>query len=232
MELRQYQLHPGRRDDLITLFDREFLEPQDELGACVVGQFRDLDDPDAFVWLRSFADLPARKRALEGFYGGPVWAAHRDEANATMISWDDVLLLKPVGSASGLPRCSGSRPRGGQGPHALIDIDVHHFAAPPGDDLLDFVRTEVEPQITEEGRIEVALLETLAAENTFPALPVRDGYALVRISRFPEAEAYARHRARLESSEQWRQTRAELEARGVTSTQRLRLEPTERSLLR
>ena len=39
----------------------------------VIGQFRDLDNPDSFVWLRGFADMEARKRALTGFYSGPVW---------------------------------------------------------------------------------------------------------------------------------------------------------------
>lgn len=32
VELRQYTLHPGKRDVLIDLFDREFIEPQEALG--------------------------------------------------------------------------------------------------------------------------------------------------------------------------------------------------------
>src|SRR5207248_8870140 len=57
----------------------------------VVGQFRDLDDPDRFVWLRAFDSMPARQAALEAFYYGPVWRAHRDAANDTMIDSDDAL---------------------------------------------------------------------------------------------------------------------------------------------
>src|SRR6185436_19195944 len=45
VELRQYTLHPGMRDVLIDLFDREFVETQEALGMTVLGQFRDLDDP-------------------------------------------------------------------------------------------------------------------------------------------------------------------------------------------
>jgi NIPSNAP. len=59
------------------------------------GQFADADDADRFVWLRGFADMAARARALAAFYDGPVWRAHREEANATMIDSDDVLLLRP-----------------------------------------------------------------------------------------------------------------------------------------
>ena len=84
VELRQYTLHPQQREVLINLFDREFVETQEAQGMRVLGQFRDLDRPDQFVWLRGFADMPARHRALEGFYGGPVWAAHRHAATPPM----------------------------------------------------------------------------------------------------------------------------------------------------
>jgi hypothetical protein len=85
IELRRYTLHPGRREALIALFEREFVETQEALGLRVLGQFRDLDDADAFVWLRGFADMSARRSGLAAFYGRPVWARHRDAANATMI---------------------------------------------------------------------------------------------------------------------------------------------------
>src|SRR5213592_627287 len=63
IELRQYTLHPGQRDVLIDLFDREFVETQEACGMRILGQFRDLDDPDQFVWVRSFPDMPARATA-------------------------------------------------------------------------------------------------------------------------------------------------------------------------
>ncbi|MEV7990963.1 NIPSNAP family protein [Streptomyces sp. NPDC086077] len=74
IELRQYTLRPGRRDELIELFDREFIETQEEAGILVRGQFRDLDDPDRLVWLRGFRDMAARHSALTAFYDEPVWA--------------------------------------------------------------------------------------------------------------------------------------------------------------
>jgi hypothetical protein len=42
----------------------------------IVGPFRDLGDPDRFVWLRGFESMAARKQALSDFYGGPVWRQH------------------------------------------------------------------------------------------------------------------------------------------------------------
>ena len=96
LELRQYTLRPGQRDVLVELFEREFVESQEALGMTLVGQFRDLDDPDRFVWLRGFADMTTRAQALHDFYGGAVWQAHREAANETMIDSDDVLLLRPA----------------------------------------------------------------------------------------------------------------------------------------
>src|SRR5438132_11136958 len=85
IELRQYTLHPGKRDVLIDLFDREFVESQEELGMKVIGQFRDLDNPDRFVWLRGFRDMPSRAQALEVFYGRDVVKARRRAADQTML---------------------------------------------------------------------------------------------------------------------------------------------------
>lgn len=125
IELRQYTLHRGRREALIALFDREFVETQEAVGIRVLGQFRDLDADDRFVWLRGYADMPARGRALPAFYDGPVWAAHREAANATMVDSDDVLLLRPAWPGAALP--AQARPAGSTGaaPGVLRVLVVH-----------------------------------------------------------------------------------------------------------
>src|SRR5579859_3492436 len=38
LELRRYTLHPGRRDDLIALFDREFVESHEALDEFAIEQ--------------------------------------------------------------------------------------------------------------------------------------------------------------------------------------------------
>ena len=40
VELRQYTLKPGRRNELIALFERHFLEGQEQYGMQIFGQFR------------------------------------------------------------------------------------------------------------------------------------------------------------------------------------------------
>src|SRR6476469_10671037 len=101
VELLQYTLVPNGRETLIALFEREFIETQEATGMTVIGQFRDLNNPDRFVWLRGFSDMDRRAAQLQAFYGGPVWKAHRDAANATMIDSDNVLLLRPTSPTSG-----------------------------------------------------------------------------------------------------------------------------------
>jgi hypothetical protein len=164
-ELRQYTLHPGKRDTLIELFEREFIEPQEACGMRVVGQFRDLDDPDRFVWFRGFPDMARRREALTCFYGGPVWKAHRDAANATMIDSDDVLLLRLV-EGFAFPV---SAPR--------YFITVYSFNAPIDDAVVARVRREV---------LALTLLQTETAENNYPALPVRTGENVIVALRAEE----------------------------------------------
>jgi len=201
VELRQYTLHPGRRDALIDLFEREFVESQAAEGITLIGLFRDLDDPDRFVWLRGFADMEQRRRALTAFYGGPVWAAHRAAANATMIDSDDVLLLRPGANVT-------AQARG-----ALVAVTV--LALEPDAETLfeDQTRADLE----RAGAQVLAWWVTEPAANTFPGLPVREGEAvLVWLASFPDPTAHAACLAAVQAS-------------GATVLQRLRLEPTARS---
>ena len=96
-ELRQYKIVKGERERFMRLFDAVFVESQEAVGMRVYGQFADLDDPDRFVWIRGFDDMAARERMLGEFYFGPVWHAHRDEANPLLVDNDNVLLMRSPG---------------------------------------------------------------------------------------------------------------------------------------
>ena len=60
VELRQYTLVPGGRDTLVSLFDAHFVESQEAEGMRIVGQFRDLDRAERFVWVREFPSMAVR----------------------------------------------------------------------------------------------------------------------------------------------------------------------------
>jgi quinol monooxygenase YgiN len=236
VELRQYTLHPGRRDELIDLFDREFVETQEAAGIAVIGQFRDLDNPDRFVWLRGFHTMPSRAEALRRFYGGPVWQAHRDRANATMVDSDDVLLLRPVTAHHGFPATAAARPPVGHTrPSASAWLGTLYFRDRPFDRaFLDFFVRQVLPVLSQTGARPLACLHTQHAENTFPALPVREGEnAFVWFASFPDLSRLGDHLHRLERSERWRhRVLPALSATLAGPPQQLRLSPTARSLLR
>jgi hypothetical protein len=236
VELRQYTLHPQQREVLINLFDREFVETQEAVGMAILGQFRDLDDPDRFVWLRGFEDMSRRADALGRFYGGPVWKAHRDQANATMIDSDNVLLLRPARAHSGSPAATTvRRPVGHTTPPPSLVLATLYYRDRPFDEaFVDFFDSQMRPALVETGAAPLACLQTEHAENTFPALPVRTGEnVFVWFARFPSRAHLNDHLHRLELSDRWQdRVLPTLSATLASAPQQLRLAPTARSLLR
>jgi len=166
VELREYTLHPGAREDLIDLFDREFVESQEALGVHVIGQFRDVDRPDRFVWLRGFPDMDSRLASLTSFYGGPVWDEHKDAANATMIDSDNVLLLRPARDGSGFAH-PPQRSRD-ESPTASHAYSVSVVA-----------RSESAETVGGVSGLLLAELESEPSANTYPRLPIREGEDVV-----------------------------------------------------
>ena len=234
MELRQYALHVGKRDALIDLFDREFIESQEAVGIKVIGQFRDLDDPNRFVWLRGFPDMESRKTALTDFYTGPVWKAHREAANATMIDSDNVLLLRPAHAISGFkvrhqrPQAVANRKR------TAIVVATIYYVETTAEEFGSFFERKLKPMLKQTGAGSLAYFTTESSANNFPRLPVREGEnVFVWFSRFGDPEAHERF------FNLWSQlprihpeVSHELDRRLKGVPEVLNLSPTSRSLLR
>jgi hypothetical protein len=175
VELRQYALHPGQHDVLADLFERALVAGQEAVGMTILGYFRNLNDPDRFVWVRGFPDMPTRAKALEAFYTGPVWKEHSKEANATMIDSDDVLLLRPV-------RDDADEEFMAPG---LVVAGIHHHDEPVDDGFVDRFERVLAPELERAGSI-LGTYVTEPSENNFPALPVREGEnVFVWFARFP-----------------------------------------------
>ena len=193
VELRQYTLYPGQRDALIELFDKEFVEAQEVAGMTVMGQFRDLDDADRFVWLRGFADMHSRQTALEAFYGGPVWQAHRIAANVTMMDSDNVLLLRPAWPGSGVLANELRRPLTAVGAttSGLLDARIFYLDKPAGSEVLQVCRQAMSPCLERAGARVLGWYVTETATNNFPRLSVREGeHVLVGLAMFENAPAF------------------------------------------
>lgn len=183
----------------------------------LLGQFRDLDDPDSFVWLRGFSDMESRKRGLEAFYGGPVWKQHSQAANATMLEVDNVLLLRPLS----LPELDfdGRPPRSATGSRPGLVVVTIYDLTQSAADFPEFFARDIEPALREAGIAVEASFVTEHSANTFPALPVReDAEVFVWISIFEDEDDHLRRSGSLPPD-------------SIGSAEVIRLRPTGRSLI-
>jgi hypothetical protein len=231
VELRQYTLHPHQRDVLIELFEKELVEPQRRAGAEVLGQFRDLDDPDRFVWLRGFDSMEARTRALTAFYYGAVWKQHRQAANVTMLDSDNVLLLHPVAPEGGFASRSD---RGGSGSKSVVTATIHYVASDQLSAFAAFFAKRLRPSAEALGADVLATFESETSLNSFPQLPIRaHDSVFIWFARFSDEGAADAFFRRLHAVPGWREGAPEhLLPALMRKPEVLRLRPTEQSWLR
>jgi len=192
VELRRYLIQTSKRDAFIALFEREFVETQEATGIRLIGQFRDVDDPDIFVWIRGFPSMKARAISLSAFYGGPVWEAHRDAANSLLVDNDDVRLLRPANDQSGFTLGPRRAALGGSdGPGGVLVVTIYPVAIHLLDAFPGFFERSIAPVLTEGAATILATFVTDGSENTYPRLKIREGeHLFVSFSRFPDERAY------------------------------------------
>jgi hypothetical protein len=73
VEVRTYRIKPGLRDRFLAFFHRETAPLQRSIGMGIIGPFVDLDDPDVFIWLRTFPSAAAREVMKRELYEGERW---------------------------------------------------------------------------------------------------------------------------------------------------------------
>jgi hypothetical protein len=237
VDLRQYTLYPGTRDGFVELFDREFVETQEATGMRIIGQFRDIGDPNRFVWLRGFPDMPARERALTDFYvHGSAWKANAEMARSKMIDSSDALLLRPARAESGFalappdrrPALDSALPQG------IVVATIHSLPSPPDDDAVSFFEDVVVPVLEASGAAILGSFVTEHSANNFPRLPLREGEnVFILFTGFEDLAAYHAHMTALGRNQQWRSDIAPALIRRIRGRPHvLRLAPTSRSQLR
>ena len=235
VELRHYTLKPQQRDVLIELFEREFVESQEALGMRIIGTFRRPDAPDRFVWLRGFTDMTSREEALKGFYFGPVWKAHRTQANATIIDSDNVLLMRLARPGSGFALAGVTRASPGATalPDGVVQATTYRLAEPAGPAFVEFFEQRIAVLARQHGATVLASFVQSTEPNTFPALPVRaPENAFVWFAHFKDQAAADRYEAELQQSAEWQSAMQALSRQLAGPTEVLRLSPTARSRLR
>jgi quinol monooxygenase YgiN len=227
LELRQYKIVPGRRDDMIEVFERWFIESQEADGMRLVGQFRDRDDLNRFTWIRTFPDMATREAALNAFYFGPVWQTHRDEANPLLLDNDNVLLLKPLTPELAFAEPDTSAPSGEPlEPAGLVVGTILYLWKDPAEGFGQMFAERIAPALRAAGLPVLGAYVAEASENTFPRLPVRQHEkVLVWFTRVEDQAVWDAAQARLALD-------PELADAQERQAQVLRLDPTPRSRFR
>ena len=234
LELRQYMIVAGKRDACVALFEREFIESQEALGMRLLGQYRDMDDANRFVWLREFTDMAHRAPALTSFYTGPVWKAHRDEANPMLDDNDNVLLLKPASGRDFAPAAARAVIGASALPHGMVVATIHYLWKDPGEGFATFFESRMRPALEAAGLPVLGAFVTETQPNDFPRLPVRQSEKVfVWFTRVVDQAAYDRAQAMLHALPAWRDgIAAALADAEERAPQILRLAPTPRAALR
>ena len=231
IELRNYVLQPGRRDDFLRHFEEHFLFSQRDTGMHVLGQFAVDDQPDRFLWIRGFTDMAARRRGLDDFYGGAFWQARRDSTNAMLVDHEDVHLLRPLDAIARLTgglslEDRAAEPPGIVAPGVGLVVADFYRAASRLDHLVQAFERDVRHPLLERGHEVLGHFVAELAPNDYPRLKViQDPVLLMVITAYRDPA----HLAQLRS--EW-DPRAVLKPLSTGEIVMLRLQPTARSIVR
>jgi heme-degrading monooxygenase HmoA len=94
VEVRSYRIKPGRRDEFIKLFETRAVPAQRTHGIKIIGPFLDVENPNKFVFLRSFPSLEERERMKDAFYGSELWKNELEAIAMPMLDSYDVILCE------------------------------------------------------------------------------------------------------------------------------------------
>ena len=94
VEVRSYRIKPGRRAEFIELFEKRAIPALRAHGMQVLGPLLDVENPNKFVWLRSFPSLEERERMKNDFYGGELWKNELEAIAMPMLDSYDVILCE------------------------------------------------------------------------------------------------------------------------------------------
>ncbi len=97
VEVRSYRIKPGRREEFIQFFETRSIPAQRSHGMKIQGPLIDLENPNKFVFLRSFPSLDERERMKNAFYEGELWKNELEAIAMPMIESYDVILCETSG---------------------------------------------------------------------------------------------------------------------------------------
>ena len=94
VEVRSYRIKPGRRAEFVQLFETRAIPALRSYGMKVLGPLLDVENPNKFVWLRSFPSLDDRDRMKDAFYGSELWLNELEAIAMPLLDSYDVILCE------------------------------------------------------------------------------------------------------------------------------------------
>jgi len=107
VEVRSYRIMPGRRDEFIRFFETRSVPALRAHGMKILGPLLDVENPNKFVFLRSFPSMDERERMKNDFYEGDLWKNELESIAMPMLDSYDVILCATS------PGCVFDDPRAG-----------------------------------------------------------------------------------------------------------------------
>lgn len=206
VELRQYTALPGKRDDLIRLYEERFIESQEAAGISLPGQFRVTSNPNQFDWLQGFRSMSARLKGFNAFYQGSAWRTYRARVNEELLENGNVLLLQPAHAGSGFPDSGTPRPPIGStaAPHGVVVATIYYLGANSSARFDRYFEQTIRPVVTRYGARVLATFVTDHSPNNFPKLPVRgDVDVFLWFACYASGTAYRQFETSLTADPRW-----------------------------
>ena len=94
VEVRSYRIKPGKRAEFIKLFETKAVPAQRTHGMRILGPLLDVENPNKFVFLRSFPSLEAREQMKNDFYESEYWKNELEPIAMPLLDSYDVILCE------------------------------------------------------------------------------------------------------------------------------------------
>jgi hypothetical protein len=192
LELRNYLVRHGRRDEFIKLFEENFVDSQNVLGGYILGQYRVSGADDNFFWIRGFKEMSARYKFLNDFYfGAPAWQRHKREANSMLLNNDNVYLLQPLNLKDGSTDAETSFSTDWFGQEKGVAVVDFYTSNTKRDKLIDFVKKKYAAILTASKIENTSFWTSETTPNDFTGLPVfQDKNLLVQMTFYKNESEY------------------------------------------
>jgi hypothetical protein len=99
VELRQYRMHPGQRENWVRFMNEVIVPFQKSKGMKVLGMWVAEEDPDLFVWMREFESEAERERQYEEVYQSDYWKTEVAPKAAAMNNREKMVITRLIPTA-------------------------------------------------------------------------------------------------------------------------------------